>query len=79
MGETRARTIPAEGPAAVFDPADPGPFLAKAGPGAEARGDTVVIVTQGGDTVTARAGWVVIETDQGPVFSTPEQAEVLPG
>ncbi len=79
MGETRARTIPAEGPAAVLDPSDPGPFLAKAGPGAEVHGDTVTVVTRGGDRLTARAGRVVIETGRGPVFAAPEQAEVLPG
>lgn len=81
MTETRARMLPAEGPAAVFDPADPGPFAALAGERLVAvTGEAAVVRTQGGDLLTVRQGWVVIVPDgEGPVFCTPEQAEVLPG
>jgi hypothetical protein len=83
MPELRARTIPVEGPAAVWDPANPGKFAALAGSQLVAvRGDIAVIRTQGGDEVTVHPGWVVIVPDgSGPgeaVFTTPERVEILP-
>jgi hypothetical protein len=80
MTEMRARTVPAEGPAAVFDPADPDPFAARAGAQlVEVTGDRAVVRTAGGDEVTVHRGWVVIVPDgEKPVFCTPEQAEILP-
>jgi hypothetical protein len=81
MSGMRARVIPGEGPAAVFDPADPAEFARLAGPRlVGVRDGTAVVRTAGGDEVTAYPGWVVIVPEGGgPVFCTPEQAEVLPG
>jgi len=78
----RARTIPVEGPAAVFDPASPAEFIAKAGSQlVGVRGEVAVVLTAGGDEVTVHSGWVVIvpdgEGDGGAVFTTPERAEVV--
>jgi len=79
----RARTIPVEGPAAVFDPATPGEFMLLARSQLVAvRGGTALVLTQGGDEVTVHPGWVVIVPDGGEdgeaVFTTPERAEILP-
>jgi hypothetical protein len=84
MTELRARTIPAEGPAAVFDPADTGEFARLAGSQLVSVSDDIaVVLTEGGDEVTVHRGWVVIAPDGTgdghAVFTTPERAEILPG
>jgi hypothetical protein len=80
MPEIRARSLPAEGPAAVFDPSDPARFIALAGAQLiGVRGNTAEVRTEGGDPVTVFPGWVVIVPEGGaPVFTTPERAEILP-
>lgn len=84
MTELRARTIPAEGPAAVFGQSSPEEFARLAGSQlVRVSGDTAVVLTKGGDEVTVHPGWVVIAPDGAgdghAVFTAPERAEILPG
>jgi hypothetical protein len=78
MPELRARSLPAEGPAAVFDPAAPEAFIARAGRQfVGIRGGAAVVRTQGGDEVTVYPGWVVIGGGDGEAtFHTPERVEI---
>jgi hypothetical protein len=80
MPEMRARSLPAEGPAAVFDPLHPADFIAKAGSQLVGiRGGTAEVRTEGGDLVTVFPGWVVIVAEDGTAtFHTPERIEVFP-
>mgnify|MGYP001581131755 CR=1 FL=1 len=82
MSELRARERPAEGPAAVWDPADPGDFTRLAGSQlVRVDGDTAWIRTGNGGEMPVYPGWLVILPDGAgdgqAVFTTPEQAEIL--
>ncbi len=83
MSELRARERPAEGPAAVWDPADPGDFTRLAGSQlVSVNSDgTATIRTQNGGMMPVYPGWLVIVPDGGgdgeATFHTPERVEVL--
>ncbi len=83
MSELRARERPAEGPAAVWDPADPGDFTRLAGSQlVSVNSDgTATIRTQNGGMMPVYPGWLVIVPDGAgdgeATFHTPERAEIL--
>jgi hypothetical protein len=73
----RVATRPFEGPAAYWDPEDPGPFAALAGPMLTGRdGDLALITTAGGCVMHVHPGWAVILPDGNgdgqAVFTPPD-------
>ena len=69
-----------EGPAAAWDPEDPGPFEDMAGSQlVRVDGETAVIRTKDGHEMPVYPGWLVIRpdgsTDGEARFTTPENAE----